>query len=139
MRNLSGSLKRRLVDKFVELDHAKSERYSRSTVLKIFFIEDFWNCTSNMRKKWKQRKKKLSSRRRFSLKKELKWTTIWHTRSDSKRDYLRFNRLVDSNLCPTNRLTDRFFSPKSGQVTRQDFLRDEFKTGKQNRALRLKT
>jgi len=26
MRNLSGSLKRRLVDKFVELDHAKSER-----------------------------------------------------------------------------------------------------------------
>lgn len=43
------------------------------------------------------------------------------------------------NLSPKNRLTDRFFSPKSGQVTRQDFLRDEFKTGKQNMALRLKT
>ena len=39
MRNLSGSLKRRLVDKFVELDHAKSERYcnSRSTVSLIIF------------------------------------------------------------------------------------------------------
>ena len=41
------------------------------------------------------------------------------------------------NLSPKNRLGDRFFSSKSGQVTRQCFSIDKDQTGMQNRVSKM--
>ena len=43
------------------------------------------------------------------------------------------------NLSSKKQASRQVFFSKSWQVTRQDFLLDEYKTGKKNRALRLKT